>query len=672
MRASKYRHVYGQAFKKELCYENLKPTLNAFDSNILQCNGKYIALNAAGIGSIIVIPVEETGKAPEKVPYFRGHTGGSVMDTDFDPFKENRFASAGEDGKVLLWDIPEDYTFIHADPANVKDVEPVAKLKGHSRKVGHVKYNPVAEDVLASSAFDYTVKIWNLKEEKCVTTLQHKDLVTSFTWNYNGTKIATTSRDKKLRVWDARDGKILSEGPGHPGAKSSRVVWLGNTDRLLTTGFDKFSERQLALWKADAIEDGAIGGFYSIDSSSGVLMPFYDPSTDLAFIAGKGDGNVRYFEFADDQLYDISEFQSTAPQRGFAVSPKRYVNVKENEIARGYKLLNDNSIEPISFIVPRRSEMFQDDIYPDAPAGVAAQSADEFFSGKTVDGPILISMEDIYEGKDKPETKKTSKLPTKEDVTEAKEKADKELKKAEEKGKKAGEADGKDMASDIKKDVKKDAESDVEKNLTKGLKKSTEKDAKGLLGASKAIESKKEAIVHKIDESIPASGAKGLEGVLKGSKVKGLLNKVNNMSDDDTQDVDGGGEDWEPKKPSETKPKVDKSKTDADLSKAKSDIPKPDAAKAKVEETLSTKSVDKKEELAKAEEVVKAAEKDIAKDSASAITKGRAGGLKATVDKLQTLVTQLEEAIVKLAESSTAKDEQIKVLEDKIDMLLKK
>ncbi|GMF03117.1 unnamed protein product [Ambrosiozyma monospora] len=261
---------------------------------------------------------------------FRGHTGGSVLDTDFNPFDDYKLVSSGEDGKIMLWEIPHGYSYAHNDPENIVDVKPVGTLTGHTRKVGHVKYNPVAADVLASSSFDYSVKIWDLEQKKCIVTLKHKDLVTSFSWNYNGTKIATASRDKKLRIWDARSGELLSEGPGHAGAKATRVVWLGNTERIATTGFDRFSERQLGVWKADKLEEGSIGGLYSLDASSGVLMPFFDASTNLLFIAGKGDGNVRYYEFENDELFELSEFQSTSPQRGFAIAPKRSVNKSRN------------------------------------------------------------------------------------------------------------------------------------------------------------------------------------------------------------------------------------------------------------------------------------------------------------------------------------------------------
>ena len=112
VRASKYRHVFGQAAKKELQYENIKVTNNAWDSNILKTNGKYISVNwnASGGGAFAVIPVGEVGKSPDQVPLFRGHTA-QVLDTDFDPFDEQRIVSCSDDAKICVWEIPEDYSF---------------------------------------------------------------------------------------------------------------------------------------------------------------------------------------------------------------------------------------------------------------------------------------------------------------------------------------------------------------------------------------------------------------------------------------------------------------------------------------------------------------------------------------------------------------------------------
>lgn len=77
--------------------------------------------------------------------------------------------------------------------------------------------------------------------------------------------------------------------------------------------------------------------------------------------------------------------------------PKRGVNMHENEVVRAYKTVNDTYIEPVSFIVPRRSEMFQDDIYPPTIGLKPAMSPSEWFSGKEAIPP-KISLASLYDG----------------------------------------------------------------------------------------------------------------------------------------------------------------------------------------------------------------------------------------------------------------------------------
>jgi coronin-1B/1C/6 len=66
---------------------------------------------------------------------------------------------------------------------------------------------------------------------------------------------------------------------------------------------------------------------------------------------------------------------------------------------RAFKTVNDCYIEPISFIVPRRAEVFQEDIYPPAVGSKPAVSAQEWFGGK--DGiPPKIDLESIFNGEE--------------------------------------------------------------------------------------------------------------------------------------------------------------------------------------------------------------------------------------------------------------------------------
>lgn len=142
------------------------------------------------------------------------------------------------------------------------------------RKVGQVLFNPSAENILASASGDYTIKLWDIGTGKAHHTLKHGDIVQSLSWSANGSMLVTTSRDKKLRVWDVRQERPAQEKPGHSGAKNSRVVWMGEHNRVATTGFSRMSDRQMALWDIGNLAE-PIGGFTTLDSISGVCMPFW-------------------------------------------------------------------------------------------------------------------------------------------------------------------------------------------------------------------------------------------------------------------------------------------------------------------------------------------------------------------------------------------------------------
>lgn len=395
VRASKYRHIFGKPTKKDICYDNIHISRNAWDTNLVKVNPEYLSVNwdSSGGGAFAVIPLNERGKLPDQIPLFRGHTA-TVLDTDWNPFNDRIIASASEDGKVFIWEVPQNFT-LYTDAEEVPHVSPVHKLGGHTRKVGQVLFNPAAENILASASGDFTIKLWDVGTGQNALTLKHSDIVQSLSWDASGSMLVTTSRDKKIRVWDVRQERPVHEAPGHAGAKNSRAVWMGEHNRFATTGFSRMSERQIALWEPGRNEP--IGGFTMIDSISGVCMPFWDDGSNCLYLAGKGDGNIRYYEYENDKFEYLSEYKSAEPQRGLAFMPRRGINVHDNEVMRAYKTVNDSYVEPISFTVPRRAETFQADIFPPAMGNKPAVSASEWLGGKS-GIPAKIDLESIYEG----------------------------------------------------------------------------------------------------------------------------------------------------------------------------------------------------------------------------------------------------------------------------------
>jgi coronin-1B/1C/6 len=257
-------------------------------------------------------------------------------------------------------------------------------------------FNPSAENVLASASGDFNIKLWDIESGSSKLTLKVGDVIQSMSWSANGSLLVTTSRDKKLRIWDVRQEKPAVEVAGHQGAKNSRAVWMGEHERIATTGFSKMSDRQLALWDIKA-PNAPVDGFQMLDSISGVCMPFWDEGTSCLYLAGKGDGNIRYYEYENDKFEYLSEYKSADPQRGVAFMPKRGVNMHDNEVMRAYKTVNDAYIEPVSFIVPRRAESFQEDIYPPTVGSKPGMSSAEWFDGAEK-LPPKINLESVYDG----------------------------------------------------------------------------------------------------------------------------------------------------------------------------------------------------------------------------------------------------------------------------------
>jgi coronin-1B/1C/6 len=374
VRASKYRHVFGTVAKVEDCYQNVNATRSAWDSNYIRANPKYFAVcwEAGGGGALAVIANENSGKlAQGNVPLFAGHKG-AVLDLDFNPFNDNLIASVSEDATIMIWGIPE------GGPTKTV-TEPLQTLNGHKRKVGTANFNPVASNVLATSSTDFTVKLWDIEQGKNIRTAEgHADIIQSLDWNYNGSLIATTCKDKKARVFDPRTESITQEVVAHQGVKGSRCCWM--RDKIFTVGFSKTSEREFNIYDPRAFTEPV--SHLSVDSSAGVIMPFFDHDTNILFLAGKGDGNIRYYEIVDEAPYFfyLTEFKSATPQRGLTFYPKRAMNVGECEIARALKL-TPNKVEPISFRVPRKSELFHDDLFPDTYAGEPSLSTEEWNNG---------------------------------------------------------------------------------------------------------------------------------------------------------------------------------------------------------------------------------------------------------------------------------------------------
>jgi len=129
------------------------------------------------------------------------------------------------------------------------------------------------------------VVIWDVGTgENKVVIDAHPDLVYSACFNWDGSKLLTTCKDKKIRIIDPRSGEVEEEAICHEGSKATRAIYLRN-GLVFTTGFSKMSERQYSLRAPAHLNDPIV--MVELDTSNGVMFPLYDADTNMIYLCGK-------------------------------------------------------------------------------------------------------------------------------------------------------------------------------------------------------------------------------------------------------------------------------------------------------------------------------------------------------------------------------------------------
>ncbi|KAG7273416.1 hypothetical protein CRUP_023641 [Coryphaenoides rupestris] len=335
VRQSKFRHVFAQAWKAEHCIDDVRVSRVTWDSPLCAVNPKFIAVivESGGGGAFLVLPIGKSGRIDQSCSTVCGHLA-PVLDIQWCPHDDNIIASVADPGR---------------GPHRAHDGAAV-------REWGSWPGTPQPSTSCSPQLAD-----------------AHPDLIFSVCWNRDGSAVCTVSKDKALRIVDPRRGTVREKV--HDGTRPMRAVFLSD-GKILTTGFSRMSERQMALWDPkDLSEPIAV---QEMDTSNG------------------GDCTIRYFEVTDESPYVhfLNLYSSKEPQRGAGYVSKRGVDVNKCEIARFYKV-HERKIEPISMTVPRKSDLFQGDLYPDTAGLEPSLLAEEWIAGQDA-GPLLVSLSGGY------------------------------------------------------------------------------------------------------------------------------------------------------------------------------------------------------------------------------------------------------------------------------------
>lgn len=382
VRTSSFRHVHGEIAKPD---KQFMGNIRASGKQI-SANDKYFAVACSGGGGPVV--VGELSNPGRHNKYFQVQVhSGTVEQAEFSPFSVNLLATASVDAYIKLSSIPQSDDLMKEAPVTKADRE----LQGHYKKIDFLKWHPTASNVIASASSDNTVKFWDIEQQSEFESFGKEiDSPTCLNWNENGSQCVVGSKgDGKFYIFDPRspDAAAGQAGFGKK-AQGTEYIFADNHGLLIGVGRSSGNARRWKLWDLKKLDTPTM--HKDIDQASGILCPFYDPDNSILYLAGNGDSAISYWELSKGQLHFLTSFSDTKPHKKVAWRPKRSLNVKTCEIAGALRLMSGSgvgsNVVPVSFQVPRKSDLFQKDLYPETYAGVATATAEEWKGGK--DGEV--------------------------------------------------------------------------------------------------------------------------------------------------------------------------------------------------------------------------------------------------------------------------------------------
>ncbi|XP_034192443.1 coronin isoform X4 [Osmia lignaria lignaria] len=381
-KASKYKNAAPIVPKPEACIRDISVGSYQTYGNNIAASAAFMAFNVDHNGSsLAVLPLEDYGRKSKTMPLLHAHAD-TVTDMDFSPFHDGLLATGSQDCLVKLWHIPE--TGLEESLCN-----PECTFSHRQRRVEVVCWHPSAEHLLTTVSYT-NLSLWDvISQQELFSNNEHTDVIQSLSWKQDGVLLATSCKDKQVRIIDPRVPTcVVNSCSSHQSIKDSRIVWLNNSDRILTTGFDAARLRQIYIRDLRHLNEAV--KTLELDCSTGILMPLFDPDTNMLFLAGKGDTTIMYMEVMDKDPFLVEGIRHSGEQtKGVCLVPKRALNVMQAEVNRLLQLTS-NMVIPIMYQVPRKTYRdFHADIYPDTAGYIAQNNAAAWIKGHNVPVPKI-------------------------------------------------------------------------------------------------------------------------------------------------------------------------------------------------------------------------------------------------------------------------------------------
>ncbi len=176
-----------------------------------------------------------------------GHEDGvAVRDLAFNPADPNQVLTAGDDWRLLLWNVTTGEVLRVYGP----DDPETETVEGHSERIREVAFTPDGTRAVSAS-YDGTLILWDIETGEVLRVFEgHEGKVASVAVSADGRYILSGGQDQTARLWDIETGEELLQLQGH-GNWVKTVAFSADGQRALTSSDDA----TVRLWDLETGEE---------------------------------------------------------------------------------------------------------------------------------------------------------------------------------------------------------------------------------------------------------------------------------------------------------------------------------------------------------------------------------------------------------------------------------
>jgi len=381
---SKFRHTFCPANLKDDVSQQFidwKKFYTSSQSSYSACSRNWLAVAKHGAGGPVVVrAVDALGRLPADSVEINSQKG-KITDLCFNPFVSDMLITGSDDSSIHGHILKPD-----GEGGIEQEEAPLFQLDGHVKKICHLASHPSANNILGSSDWDGKVCVWDISTQQETNSFQFGTNTFSMAWNRDGSMLATTSKDRTLRLFDPRapQDAVVTIPDCFMKATAHKCFFVPDYGWIGATGFNKSGKRFVKFWDVGTQQLVHKEKFAS--DGSGILNPMYDAERNMLWLWGKGEGSIRFIDIkSSGKIYKESGFtQSSTPTSGGCWAPMNSLDTGKCELQRFYCMRQQSGfrVVPLKFIVPRKNEGYHADLYPDVPSSNPSIEADAWAAGE--------------------------------------------------------------------------------------------------------------------------------------------------------------------------------------------------------------------------------------------------------------------------------------------------